>query len=33
MGDGGEWGAEGKVYHTLEQKSSHCALIEVEGAQ
>ena len=24
------WGVEGGIHHTLEQKSSHCVLIEVQ---
>ena len=26
---GGEWGAEGRFFHTFEQKSGHCTFIEV----
>ena len=34
MGCGGSWGAKGGFFHTLEQKSSHCVLMEVQkGAQ
>ena len=29
MGGGGGWGAVGGFFHTFEQKSSHCAFIEV----
>ena len=28
VGGGGGWGAEGGFFHTLEQKSNHCVLIE-----
>ena len=28
MGGKGGWGAEGGLYHTLEQKSNHCMFIE-----
>ena len=30
MGSGGGWGAEGRLFHTFEQKSSHCVFIEVD---
>ena len=29
MGGGGGWGAVGGLFHTFEQKSSHCVFIEV----
>ena len=27
---GGMWGAEGGFFHTVEQKSSHCVLMELQ---
>ena len=30
MGGKGGWEGEGGLYHTLEQKSSHCVLIKVQ---
>ena len=32
MGGGGGRGAEGGFFHTLEQKSSHCVLMEGQKA-
>ena len=32
MGGGGGWGAEGRFFHTLEQKSNHYVPIEVGPA-
>ena len=29
VGGGGGWGATGGLFHTFEQKSSHCVFIEV----
>ena len=29
VGGGGGWGAVGRLFHTFEQKSSHCVFIEV----
>ena len=30
MGGGGRWGAEGRLYNTLNHKSSHCVNNEIQ---